>query len=84
MYVLTSPPETELIRARVVIQWLGVTERELRTLVELGIIRRIHFREHSKGYFLTSEIRQLLINQSVPPPDYTEGHRRQERQFSPL
>jgi hypothetical protein len=70
MHFFMSPPETELIRARVVIQWLGVTERELRTLVELGIIRRIHFRPHSKGFFLTSEIRALILNQAIPPPDY--------------
>jgi hypothetical protein len=76
MNCFTSPPETELIRAREVIMWLGITEHELRTLVELGIIRRIHLRPHSKGFFLSSEIRQLILNQSIPPPDYGNDHPR--------
>jgi hypothetical protein len=69
MTTFSSSPEKELIRLREVIEWLGITKREVQKLVELGILHRVHLRPDSKGCFRVSEIR-LILSQSTLPPDY--------------
>jgi hypothetical protein len=67
MKTFSSPPKHELIRYHEVILWLGITECELKKLVEFGLLHRIQFRPNAKGYYRASEIRQLIENQSIPP-----------------
>jgi hypothetical protein len=75
MWIFSDPPKTELIRRREVITWLGITTHEVDILVQLGILHRVHLRPSTKGYFRVSEIRELIFNESIPPPDNDSNSR---------